>query len=170
MANRRIDVDAEIDRYRTKEQASDPSTPSNSYGYIFEKTYGFLYFKNDTGKLQGPLGQRYFTLTVSDELVVASGLLRLYNLTDKDLIINKVHLAVNTEPIGAAIIVDINENGTTIFSTQSNRPQVVVSGYVGETTLIDDPIWTSENYLQADIDQIGSAIAGADLTITIIAS
>ena len=170
MPNKRIDVDAEIDRVRTKEQAADPSTPSSGYGWLYEKTDGNLYFMNDSGEVQGPLGQKYFTLTVSGDLTVDPGLLRLYNLTGKTLVINKVHIAVNTAPTGAAILIDINENGTTIFTTQGNRPTISISAFTGETTTIDDTSWVDGNYLQADIDQIGSTIAGADLTITIIAS
>jgi hypothetical protein len=170
MANKRIDVDAEIDRIRLKEQAGNPATPSTGYGWLFEKSDGDLYFMNDAGEVQGPLGQRYFTLTVAGTLTVDPGLLRLYNLTGKDLTISKVHLAVNTAPTGAAIIVDVNENGTTIFTTQGNRPQIAVSAFTGESTTIDDASWADGNYLQADVDQIGSTIAGDDLTITIIAS
>jgi hypothetical protein len=170
MANKRIDVDAEIDRIRLKEQTGNPSTPSNGYGWLFEKSDTKFYAMNDAGQVFGPIGEKYYTLTVSDELTVASGLLRLYNLTGKDLTIGKVHLAVNTAPIGDAVIADINENGSTIFSTQANRPEIAVSGFTGETTTIDDPTWASGNYLQADVDQIGSTIAGADLTITIVAS
>jgi hypothetical protein len=170
MANKRIDVDAEIDRIRLKEQTGNPSTPSSGYGWLFEKTDGDLYFMNDSGEVQGPLGQKYFTLTVAGDLSVDSGLLRLYNLTGKALTISKVHLAVNTAPTGSTIIVDINENGTTIFTTQGNRPSIAISAFTGESTTIDDASWASGNYLQADIDQVGSTIAGADLTITIIAS
>ena len=170
MANKRIDVDAEIDRIRLKEQAGNPATPSSGYGWLFEKSDGDLYFMNDAGEVQGPLGQKYFTLTVAGDLTVDPGLLRLYNLTGKTLTISKVHLAVNTAPTGATIIVDINENGTTIFTTQGNRPVIATSAFTGESTTIDDASWASGNYLQADIDQIGSTIAGADLTITIVAS
>jgi len=170
MANKRIDVDAEIDRIRLKEQTGNPATPSSGYGWLFEKSDGNLYFMDDGGKVQGPLGQRYFTLTVAGDLTDDPGVLRLYNLTGKTLTITKVHLAVNTAPTGAAIIVDVHENGTTIFTTQGNRPQIAASAFTGQSTAIDDPSWADGNYLQADIDQIGSTIAGADLTITILAS
>ena len=173
MGNKRIDVDAVIDKFRTKEQASDPSTPSSGFGWIYEKTDGLLYFMDDGGNvisLANESVERYFTLTVSGDLTADPGVLRLYNLTGADLTISKVHLAVNTAPTDAAILVDVNENGTTIFTTQGNRPTIVISAFTGETTTIDDASWADGNYLQADVDQIGSTIAGADLTITIIAS
>ena len=171
MANRRIDVDAEIDRFRAKEQAGDPSTPSSGYAWYYCKTDGLPYFMNDAGdviSLAG--GDKYFTLTVSGDLTADPGLLRLYNLTGAALTISKVHLAVNTAPTGATILVDVNENGTTIFTTPANRPSIAISAFTGESTTIEDASWADGNYLQADVDQIGSTIAGADLTITVVAS
>jgi hypothetical protein len=170
MANKRIDIDAVIDRVRLKEQAGNPATPSSGFGWLFEKSDGDLYFMNDDGEVQGPLGQKYFVLTVAGDLADDPGVLRLYNLTGKALEISKVHLAVNTAPTGATIIVDIHENGTTIFTTQGNRPSIAISDFTGESTTIDEPSWADGNYLQADVDQIGSTVAGADLTITIVAS
>ena len=170
MANKRIDVDAEIDRIRLKEQGDNPATPSSGYGWLFEKTDGDFYFMNAAGEVQGPLGQKYFTLTVSGDLTVDPGFLRLYNLTGKALIISKVHIAVNTAPTDADILVDVNENGTTIFTSQSNRPSITATEFTGETTTVDEDSWDDGNYIQVDVDQIGSTIAGADLTVMIIVS
>jgi hypothetical protein len=170
MANKRIDVDAEIDRVRMKEQAADPSTPSSGYGWIFERSDGKFYFMNDSGSVYGPIGEKYFILTVAGDLTVDPGVLRIYNITGRALTISKVHLAVNTAPTGATVIVDVHENGTTIFTTQGNRPVISISAFTGSSTTIDDPSWADGNYLQADVDQIGSTVAGADLTITIVAS
>ena len=170
MANKQIDVDAEIDRIRLKEQGSDPSTPSSGYGWIFEKADGNFYFMNDVGNVVGPIGQRYYTFTVAGDLTVDPGVVRFYNLTERALTINKVHIAVNTAPTGATVIIDVNENDTTIFATQGNRPAITISEFTAESTTFDDDSWASGNYLTVDIDQIGSAIAGADLTVTVIAS
>lgn len=170
MANRRIDLDAEIDRVRLKEQAGDPSTPSVGYGWLFEQTDGNFYFMNNAGNIIGPIGQRYYAFTVAGDLTVDPGAVRFYNLTGRALTIHKVHIAVNTAPTGATIIVDVNENGTTIFATQGNRPAITISEFTAESTTIDDTSWASENYLTVDVDQIGSTIVGADLTVTIIAS
>lgn len=38
----------EISKIQTKE-SSAPSTPSSGYGYLYEKTDGYIYFKNDAG-------------------------------------------------------------------------------------------------------------------------
>lgn len=173
MPNRRIDVDAVIDKIRIKERAGDPATPSSGYGWIYEKSDGLLYLMDDGGNvvsLAAETVERYFTLTVSGDLTVDPGVLRLYNLTGAALTISKVHLAVNTAPTGADILVDVNEDGTTIFTNQANRPTVAISAFTGETTTIDDASWADGNYIQVDVDQIGSTIAGSDLTVTVVAS
>ncbi len=170
MGNKRIDVDAEIDRFRTKEQGADPSTPSSGYGWLFQRNDGNFYFMNDVGNVFGPIGERYYTFAVPGDLTVDPGVFRIYNLTGRALTINRVHIAVNTAPTGAAILIDVHENGTTIFTNQANRPTIAIAAFTGETTTIDDDSWADGSYLQVDIDQIGSTIAGADLTITVIAS
>jgi len=167
MANKRIDVDAEIDRIRLKEQTGDPSTPSNGYGWLFEKNDGEFYFMNDAGEVRGPLGKRFYTITIAGVLTVDPNPLRIYNLTGRTLVIKRVHLAVDTAPTGSAVIIDIHENGTTIFTTQGNRPQIADSANTGQSTTIDDASWADGNYIQAEVDQIGSTAAGEDLTITI---
>lgn len=115
-------------------------------------------------------GERYYTFAILGDLTVASGVFRIYNLTGAALTISKVHIAVNTAPTGATILADVNENGTTIFTTQGNRPSIAISAFTGETTTIDADSWDDENYVQVDVDQIGSTIAGADLTVTIVAA
>lgn len=170
MANKRIDTDARITRIRLQEQASDPSTPSSGYGWLFERNDGRLYFMNDDGNVVGPLGVAYYTFTVAGTLTVDGGVIRIYNLTGSALTISKVHLAVDTAPTGASLIVDVNENGTTIFTNQANRPTIAISANTGEVTTIDDPSWANGNYLTVDVDQIGSTIPGSDLTVTVVAS
>lgn len=175
MANKDIGVNALIDRIRLREQGADPATPSAGFGYLYMKSDNLLYYIDDTGTVVGPLeaapsADRFYTLTVSGDLTVDPGVLRIYNLTGAALTISKVHIAVDTAPTGAAILVDVNENGTTIFTTQGNRPTIAISAFSGETTTIDDASWADGNYLQADVDQIGSTIAGSNLTITIVAS
>ncbi len=170
MANKDIGVDAIIERIRMQEQGSDPATPSSGFGYIFERDDGNFYFMNDTGNVFGPIGERYYTFSVPGDLTVDPGVFRIYNLTGRALTINRVHIAVNTAPTGAAILVDVHENGTTIFTNQANRPTIAIAAFTGETTTIDDASWADENYLQVDVDQIGSVIVGADLTITVIVS
>jgi hypothetical protein len=84
------------------------------------------------------------------------------------LTITKVKLVVKTAPTGAAIIVDVNKNGTTIFTTQANRPQIAISGTTGDSGTPDVTALAETDKLTIDIDQVGSGTAGADLTVEIV--
>jgi len=82
--------------------------------------------------------------------------------------INGVVAAVGTAPTGAAVIVDVNLNGVTIFSTQANRPTIAAGET--KTTSMPAPDVTGVaqfDVLTVDIDQIGSTIAGSDLIVVI---
>jgi hypothetical protein len=78
-----------------------------------------------------------------------------------------VRAVVDTQPTGAAVIVDVNKNGTTIFTTQANRPTIAVSTNDSGLATPDVTSFAAGDYMQVDIDQIGSTIAGADLTVMV---
>lgn len=81
--------------------------------------------------------------------------------------IQTVAVMVNTAPTGAAILVDVNKNGTTIYGTQGNRPSVAISGTSATVGAHTATTVTDGDYLTVDIDQIGSTIAGADLVCVV---
>jgi len=63
---------------------------------------------------------------------------------------------------------DINKNGTTIFTTQANRPTIPISGFdSGRVTNMDVTALVDGDYFTADIDQIGSTVVGQDLLVFI---
>lgn len=79
-----------------------------------------------------------------------------------------VNAIVSTAPTGTPIICDVNKNGTTIFTTQANRPTIATSAI--KTTTMPTPDVTAlviGDYLSVDIDQVGSAVAGSDLIVKI---
>jgi hypothetical protein len=78
-----------------------------------------------------------------------------------------VQTAVGTAPTGASLIVDVNKNGTTIFSTQGNRPTIAAAGFLSGTATPNTTAMTAGDYFTIDVDQVGSTIAGADLTVII---
>ena len=108
--------------------------------------------------------------TIEGSLAVGSGTIRIRNRTGRTLTISEVHCEVNTAPVGAAIIVDIHKNGTTIFTTQSNRPQIADGANAGNSTTIEAPSWANDTYLTMDRDQVGSGTAGSDLVVTVVYS
>jgi hypothetical protein len=73
-------------------------------------------------------------------------------------------------PAGASIIVDVNKNGTTIFTTQANRPTITAGnsnatvGAIGVTSI------AANDVLTIDIDQVGSTTPGSNLVVTIVTS
>lgn len=107
-------------------------------------------------------------LTVEGTLSVMDSPLRIYNNTGENKTITEVFLAVDTAPVGSAIIADVHKNGTTIFTTQANRPQIAASANTGNTLSIDVPTWADGEYLTLHLDQVGSSTAGSDLVAHII--
>ena len=79
----------------------------------------------------------------------------------------KCWLIVRTAPTGAAILIDIHKNGTTIWTTQGNRATIAATATAGNTTTFDVTALAAGDYLDLDIDQIGSTVAGVDLTIVL---
>lgn len=74
-----------------------------------------------------------------------------------------VSLHVKTAPVGAALIVDINEGGTSLFST---RPQINDGSTTGGgSAAFSDTALAAGAEISMDVDQVGSSTAGADLTV-----
>jgi len=84
------------------------------------------------------------------------------------LTIVKVKVAVKTAPTGAALIVDVNKNGTTIFTTQGGRPSIAIGDTTDDSDTPDVTALAETDKLTVDIDQVGSTIAGADLTVEVV--
>lgn len=98
------------------------------------------------------------------------GTLRFYNFTGSPRVIHNVWASVGTAPTGADLIIDVNKGGTTIFTTQNNRPTVVAGSNVSTPAVPDVTLFESGSYLTVDIDQVGSTVAGADLTVGVVFS
>lgn len=82
--------------------------------------------------------------------------------------IQKVIADVKTAPTGADLIVDINIGGTSIWNvTPANRVKIVATNTTGSQTSFDTVAIVEDDLLDIDIDQIGSTVAGADLTVTL---
>lgn len=88
--------------------------------------------------------------------------------------ISKCYVNVKTAPTGASLIIDIDkstDNGatwTSIWNTnQANRATVAASALAGTQTSFDTTALAEGNLLRVNIDQVGSTVAGADLTVTV---
>jgi hypothetical protein len=100
------------------------------------------------------------------DLEVATGAIRFPITQPGDII--DARAMVDTAPTDASAIFDVNLNGTTIYATQGDRPTIVTtafdSGFAPPTNVT--PVAVGD-YLQIDTDQIGSSVAGADVTLLV---
>lgn len=74
-----------------------------------------------------------------------------------------VWLRAKTAPVGADLIVDINEDGVSLFST---RPQINDGANEGGGSAVFSDTDLADNAkLTLDVDQVGSGTKGSDLTV-----
>lgn len=106
-----------------------------------------------------------YTFSVTGAVAVATGKSRIY--LEDAYVVETVRAAVHTAPTGAALVVDLNKNGTTIYTDQGKRPSIAA----GTNTDAGDPpdvtALAAGDYLTVDVDQVGSTASGADLTVTV---
>lgn len=76
---------------------------------------------------------------------------------------------VGTAPTGQSLIVDVNKNGTTLYTTQGRRPTVAAAATTSTSSGVPDGATTlaSGDVIKVDIDQVGSGTAGSDLSVTV---
>lgn len=86
-------------------------------------------------------------------------------IREYDFVAVRFALSVSTAPTGAAIEVDFKRNGESgsMFSPASARPRILAGATFGETTVITDPSLGEGAYVQPEITQVGSSVAGANL-------
>ena len=78
-----------------------------------------------------------------------------------------VTAAVVTAPTGSTAIFDLHKNGTTMYTTQGNRPTIAIAGTYVTAALPDITTWAAGDVLQLEVDQIGSGTDGADLSVVV---
>lgn len=103
--------------------------------------------------------------TVPGTLSTGTGRARFY--IPGPITLSNVRASVATAPLGADIVIDVNLNGTTVFTNQNNRPKILVGQVTCPTATPVVTELTTGSYLSVDIDQIGSIFAGSDLTVQI---
>lgn len=119
-----------------------------------------------TEVLGGSGGAGVVAFGIPGGLGTSVGTSRIYNDSGKDMTLLMVRASVGTAPTGAAVVVDVNLNGTTIFTTQSARPTIAVStNTVTATPAVT--VWPNGGYLTVDVDQVGSTVAGSDLVVQV---
>jgi hypothetical protein len=111
------------------------------------------------------------TLTFSVPSTLTTGQKTQRIIAPCALTLTKVRLVVDTAPTGADLIIDVHKGtgtGTTIFTTQGNLPTIVAGSKTGVSVAPDVTSIAEGDEFSVWIDQIGSTIAGSDLTIEVI--
>lgn len=80
----------------------------------------------------------------------------------------KVKAYVSTNPDGADLIIDVDKNGTTIFTTQANRPTIADGTNADDSGTPDVTALAEGDRLGFHIDQVGAEAPGADLSVTVV--
>lgn len=154
-------------------ETSTPSAPGTQMHRFYPKSDGRFYKKNSSGTestfaYTSDLKTRTMPYSYGGTLAVNTGTFRLYNDSGIAWTIQGVRATVGTAPSGSSIIIDVHKNGTTIFTTQSNRPTIAAAANTsGKVTNMNVTSVADGEYLTVDIDQIGSGTAGSDLTVQV---
>lgn len=155
--------------------AVDPTTEGvdgdfylNTVSYdVFEKISGVWTL---IGNIKGATGDsdsaRGISFYIDGELAVETNLLSV--LSPLGLTITGIRASVDVAPTDASLIIDINLNSTTIYTTQANRPEITTGNTSVTATLPDVTSISLGDKISLDIDQIGSTLPGENLSVLLI--
>ena len=116
-------------------------------------------------------GSGVISFAVSDETTdIATGTGNLTMRMPHGMTLTEVRASVTTAPVGSTIIIDVNQNGSSIFTTdllsidagEKTSTSAAISANITTSALTDDAEIT------IDIDQVGSTTAGSGLKIYLI--
>ena len=88
-------------------------------------------------------------------------------LARTDMVVEDVILSVDTAPTGANLVIDIHVNGTTIFTTQANRPTITAGNTSGDSVAPDVTAITAGQKVTLEIDTVGSTYGGKNLSVLV---
>jgi len=112
-----------------------------------------------------------FVIPCSDETTALTTGTKFTFRMPYGMTLTSVLIEVGTAPTGSVLIVDVKENGTSIFST---KPQIAISATDSDggavTGVLSDTSLARRSVITVIVDQIGSTIAGAGLKVTLIGS
>lgn len=111
--------------------------------------------------------KRQLLATVEGSLEVRVGRLKFPNHTGTTFTLLGIYLDIHTPPGGADLIVNLKKDGQAL-TTPENRPRIAAGSLVGNTAALSPTSWADGETITVDIEQVGSAAAGSDLTITLV--
>lgn len=149
---------------------ADPSNTAAAFEVTDLSNVPKMWIESTDGRVRAPNISVIPPFAIVGAVTTGAGALRWYNDTGQSLTIRNIRATVGTAPTGASLIVDVNKNGSTIFSTQANRPTITAgNNSSGKVTAINTTTVADGDYLTVDVDQIGSTVAGSNLTVQILA-
>lgn len=96
---------------------------------------------------------------------VEVGRLRLY--FKQPSVILSVWAGCNVAPTGAAMVIDLNMNGVSVFASQTQRPSIPAGSNVSQEAIPTSILIPVNSYLTVDVDQVGSTLPGGDVTVMV---
>ncbi len=106
-----------------------------------------------------------FTFGVNGTLTTGAKPVRVHS--PAALTISGVTATVNTAPTNGSVIIDVHKNGTTIFTTQGNRPEITAGNNDDLSSTPDVTTLALNDVLTVEVDGVGGTIAGADLVVQV---
>jgi len=81
--------------------------------------------------------------------------------------IAEVHARVAQAPAGAAIRLDVLKNGTSIHTADGDKCAIAAGEQAGATTTFSDAALADGDYLELEIEQVGSSSSGTGLVCVV---
>ena len=143
--------------------------PDTSVGKILKVNS----FANDKAVMEwadaGGAVTESFIIAASDETTdLATGTAKATFRMPYAFTLTAVRASVTTAPAGSAITVGINQNGTSILSTDITIADGSKTSVGGTAPVISTSALTDDAEITIDIDTIGSSTAGTGLKVTLI--
>lgn len=82
--------------------------------------------------------------------------------------ITSVYCSLTTAPTTDAVTLDINYDGTTIFTTQGNRPSIAATAFYDDAGAPEVTAVVAGHYLTMDIDAVDTGNTAADLVCVVV--
>lgn len=110
--------------------------------------------------------RKTFTLSANGALTVGAGKDRWIAPFSGEIL--NVIAVVGTAPTGGDLILDIDKDGTTVFTTQANRPTIPAGATESPVSARPDvTTFAAGDVISLGVDQIGVTVAGSDADVTV---
>lgn len=134
------------------------------YIYTFDGTNIFYYWLTENGDVVGKTETIGVTLSGTEDLT--TGTVKWGYDMPFDFTVLRVYATLITAPTGSSVQIDINDEGVSllnsVLSIAVSTNNAETTSFSGATNSYD---LSKNDHLSYDIDQIGSTIAGAGLTV-----